>query len=346
MAAPTSFADLVASTLNELGPYDAVQQIAQEKQDYEVLPRWFKQDKIELGSGVAIQRSLMVANNGAARHAAPTAVDQVNLADVLKNITVQWVHADTSWMVIYQHALMNRDPSAILNQIKAQRTAAMLSLHEEMENKAWGDAPASTNTDDPWGIKYWIVKNATEGFTGGSPTGDNLIAGLNLTTLPTAGHYKNWSNTYTAITPTDLMPKWRKMHRQTRFRSPVDMKDYMTGSGDDYRYYTNDAGIAGIEEVLAAQADLSIRDVYSVDGMSATFKGNPIRWIAALDSDTSNPVYAVNHSVFQPVCLKGDNLRETRNMAPRNHNIEQYFVDLSYNFLCVDRRRCGVLYVA
>lgn len=344
----TSFADLVAATLNELGPYDAVQQIAQERQRYEVLSRWFRQDKVELESGVAIQRQLMVQNNGAARHAAPTAEDEVNLTDVLKTMVVQWVHADTNWMVVYQHTLMNRSPSAILNAIKAQRNAAMLSLHEEMETKMWGSAPSSSNINDPWGVLYWIVKSATTptgDFTGGSPTGDNMIAGVNLSLLPTDGQFNNYSGTYATISETDLMPSWRRMARQIRFESPVSMKDYMTGAGDSYRYYTNDTGIGGVENMLRAQADLSMKDVSSVDGMTATFMGNPIRWIPALDSDTSNPVYAINHNVFQPVVLKGDNLRETRNMAPKNHNIEQYFVDLTYNMLCVDRRRCGVLYV-
>lgn len=341
----TDFADMVASTLYELGPIDVVQQIAQKKQNYEVLSRWFKKDKVELDSGIAIQRQLMVADTGAARHAAPTAEDNVNLADILKNIVVPWVHADTSWMVIYQQTLMNRSPSMILNAIKAQRNGSMLSLYDEMENKAWADAPPSTDKENPWAVKYWVVQNATAGFNGGSPTGDNLIAGLNLTTLSNSC-FNNYSGTYGTVSPTDLMPKMRTAHRKTGFISPIDIKDYMTGTGDDYRVYVNEATLAGMEDIAMAQGDLGIKDIASVDGMTLSFRNNPIRWVAALDAAANNPVYMLNHSCFYPVGLQGDNLRESRSTAPKNHNIEQYFVDLTYNFLCVDRRRQAVLYAA
>lgn len=346
--AMSDFADLVASTLNELGPYNAVQQIAQNKQRFEVLSRWFRDDKTTLESGVKIQRQLMVgdANGGPARHAAPTDEDSVNLTDILKKIEVPWVHADTSWMVVRQHMLVNRSPSAILDAIEANRNYAMLSLHDQMESRAWAAAPASTNTTDPWAVKYWIVQHATAGFNGGSPTGDNLIAGLNLSTLPQAGQFNNYTGTYAQLTPSDAMPKLRTMHRKTGFVSPITMKDYMGDTGDNYRVYCNETTITGFEEICMANADLSLRDVASVDGLNLSFKKNPIVWVPALDADTNNPIYMINHSVFQPVGLDGDYLHETRNMAPRNHNIEQYFVDLSYNFMCVDRRRNGVIYQA
>lgn len=340
----TDFADLVSSTLNELGPYDAYQQIAQTKQRFEVLSRWFKQDKMTLDAGVAIQRQLMVADTGAAEHNEVTAEDNVNLADILKSITVPWRHALTKWMVVRQHVLMNRKPAAILNNIKAQRNGAMLSLHDEMENKAWAAAPSASNKTDPWAVQYWIVKNATTGFYGQSPTADNLIAGLNLAQLPNTQAFNNYSGTYGANTPSDLLTKMRDMHHYTNFVSPIDQTDYTTGAGDSYRVYANRNTVRGFEDIAMSQADLSLRDIQSVDGWNLNFHGNPIRTITALDSATDDPVYFICHDVFKPVALEGDYLEETRNMAPKNHNIEQYFVDLSYNFLCVDRRRNGVIY--
>ena len=136
MPAPTSFADLVTATLSDLGPYNSVQQIAQNKQRYEVLSRWMK--NMTTGTGVSITRQVMVGDgtSGPARHVAPTVDDSVNIADILKRITVEWVHAETSWAVVRQHMLMNSGPEAILDYIESQRNWAMLSLHDEMENKA------------------------------------------------------------------------------------------------------------------------------------------------------------------------------------------------------------------
>ncbi len=149
MAYASALADLVTATLNELGPYNAVQQICQLYQDYEVIPRWFK--NLKLGTGVAIQRQLMVGDgtNGPARHVSPTAEDTVNLPDILKKIVIEWVHAETSWAVVRQEVLMNSGKEAILDYIESQRNYAMLQLFTEMEEKAWGAAPSSSNTTDP-----------------------------------------------------------------------------------------------------------------------------------------------------------------------------------------------------
>ena len=342
------FADLVTATLNELGPYDAVEQIAQRKTDYECLSRWLANDRVKLESSMRVQRNLMVGDgsNGPARHAAITDEDSVNLSDILKQIVVPLVHADTSWFVVRQHVLANKKPSAILDVIKTARNWAMLSLHEEIERKCWGAAPASTNTTDPWAVKYWIVQNATLGFYGASPTGDNMIAGLNLSTLPVTGQFSNYSGTYSQLTPTDGVQKLRTMKIKTNFKSPVSMKDYQLGRGDVYRIYVNEATLQAFQNILYSNADLSLRDVAQIDPMTMLFNGNPVVYIPTLDDDTNNPIYFVNHNTFAPMALEGDYLYETRNMAPKNHNIEQYFVDLTYNFECVNRRANGVLYQA
>ena len=85
-------------------------------------------------------------------------------------------------------------------------------------------------------------------------------------------------------------------------------------------------------------------DIGSVD-MQLVFRRHPIIWVPQLD-DTSvytaatNPVYAIDHSTFYPVVLKGDYLREgDAEKVPNQHNVFRVFVDLSYNYMCIDRRR-------
>jgi hypothetical protein len=84
-----------------------------------------------------------------------------------------------------------------------------------------------------------------------------------------------------------------------------------------------------------------------VDG-TLTFKKNPIVYVPQLD-DTSvftaatSPVYQIDHGVFYPYCLKGDYLRETGPVvAPNQHNMYRVFLDLTYNIICTNRRRCAV----
>jgi hypothetical protein len=348
MAYASALADLVVATLDELGPYNAVQQICQKYQDYDVLGRWFK--NLQLGTGVAIKRQLMVgdgSSNGPAAHVPFTQEDTVNIPDILKNIVIEWVHAKTSWAVVRQEVLMNSGKEAILDYIQSQRNYAMLQLFTEMEEKAWGTAPTSSNTTDPWGIQYWLVQNATTGFKGGSPTGDNRIAGLNLSTLPGAGEqFNNYTFTYAAATPSDLMTKMRTAYRAIRWRSPVSMKQYDDGPSTNYVVYCNETSMGAFEEIAAAQGDTGITDVSPVDGGDVVFKKHPIihQWV--LDQYANNPIYMVNHNSFKPRVLKGDNMEESMQMVGNLHNVVSHFVDLTYNYENTNRRSNAVAYQA
>lgn len=335
-------ADLVAGTLRELGRMK-FQQIAQNLQDYEVFPTWFKKDKVTFDSGIGIQRTLMNRLSGAASHVGLLDPDNVNITDVLDQLQVPWRHAQTSWGFIHQETLMNRGEALIVNIIKPRRTAAMIDLVEELENKAWASPSSSSDKLNPFGIPYWIVKNSSTGFNGGAPSGWTDVAGVSLTDSPT---FKNYTGQYAAVSKPDLIKKLRTAKRKCNFKSPIDINDYRNGKGQRYRLYTNESVVASFEDIGESQNENLGRDIASIDGVQMTFRGHPIRWIPKLDEDTTNPVYGVDHSTFMPVCLKGDYLRESRaKQAPNQHNVYEVFVDLTYNYLCLDRRRNWVFYV-
>jgi hypothetical protein len=333
--------DLVATTLRDLGPL-RFQQIAQNLQYYEVFSRWFKKDKVVFDSGYGIQRTLMTSfDSTSAKHVGLLDTDQVNIGDYLTTMNVPWRHAQTSWALIYQtDILMNRGKSLILNVIKPKRAAALLGLVEELEDRAWGDAPGTTDTVLPYSIQYWLVENASTGFNGGLPGSHTTLAGVDLTAHPT---FKNYTATYTSVTKSDLVKTMRTAHRKIRFKSPVTIEDYRGGVGDRFRIYVNESTMSSLEDLGEAQNENLGRDIASMDG-TITFRRNPIIWVPKLDARTDNPVYMVDHSTFYPVCLKGDYLRESEaKEAPNQHNCYQVFLDLSYNYLCVDRRRNAVL---
>lgn len=332
------FADLVAATLYDLGP-PRFQQIAQNLQDYEVFTKWFKKDKVVFDSGIGIQRNLMARLSGAASHVGLMDEDQVNIPDLLEQLQIPWRHATTSWGLIYQESLMNRGRALIVKVIKPRRAAAMIDLVEELEEKAWDSPPSSSNKTLPYGIQYWVVPNATTGFNGGYPSGHSTVGGVDLTDAP---NFKNYTDIYTDITKADLIKKLRKAHRKIRFKSPITIQDYRGSKGERYRLYTNESTLSSLEDVGEAQNENLGRDLASMDG-TITFRNHPIIWVPQLDSNTNGPVYMIDHSTFYPVVLRGDYLRESQNKAPNQHNIVQYFIDLTYNFLCVDRRRNAIL---
>lgn len=335
------FADLVAATLKDLGRMN-FEQIAQNLQDYIVFTKWFKKNKVSFDSGIGIQKTLMNRLTGAAAHVGFMAEDQVDISDVVDQLSVPWRHANTHWGYFFQESLMNRGKSMIFDVVKPRRADAMISLVEELENKAWA-SPAVDNKTEPYGIPYWIVKNSTTGFTGGAPSGHTTVGGVSLTDSPT---FKNYSAQYTTSGKTDLIRKLRTAHRKCQFKSPIPGSDYSANVAR-YSMYVNETTYSEWEEVGEAQNENLGRDIAPIGGgnYGISFRGNLISWVPKLDADTTNPVYGVDHSTFFPVCLKGDYLRESKpKEAPNQHNVYQVFVDLTYNFICLNRRRNWVMY--
>lgn len=330
--------DLVASTLRDLGRM-SFQQIAQSLQHYEVFAKWFKEDKVLFDDGIGIQRNLMTRLSNRARHVGMFEENNLSVPDLMKQLQIPWRHAQTNWQWEYREVLMNRGKSLIFNVIQPRRADAMISLAEELEDKAWS-APTVAQIHLPYGLPYWIVKNATEGFNGGLPADHTTVAGIDLEQHPT---FKNYTNSYTTVSKTDLIPKMRTAKRKTMFVSPVTIQDYTKGTGERYRIYVNEETMTAFEAVGEAQNENLGRDIaYFFNNL--VFRNHPIIWIPKLDEDTTNPVYGVDHDKFYPVVLRGDFLRESEPMQdPRQHNVYHVFVDLTYNYLCVDRRSQWVI---
>jgi len=245
-----------------------------------------------------------------------------------------------SW--IRQQLLENRGESRINDVIKPQRVAMMLRIATALEAAFFG-APDPANIKKPWGLKYWLVKNATQGFNGGIPSGFSSVAGVSLTDTPT---FKNWTDTYSDITKGDLIKKLRKAHRRTNWRSPVQSQGMIGDFGKRRSLWMNEETISGFEDVGEGQNENLGRDVASMDD-TIVFKKHPLNYVPYLDDDTTNPIYMLDDTTIKPFVLKGDNLRESSaRISPRQHNSIEVFIDLSINFVMPNRRANAVLYVA
>ena len=351
-------ADFVSSTLADLGPL-RFQQIAQTLQSYPVLGKWLKKNKMTFDSGNGIQRNLMGKLSGQASHVGLLDTDTYAIPDLMSQLNVPWKHAQTKWGFIYQtDILMNSGRSAVYKVIEPRRQDALISLAEELEAKAWS-APNVADTTHPYGLPFWIVDNATTGFNGGLPGDHTTVAGINLTDNPT---FKNYTGRYTNVTKGDLITKMRTGFRKIGWQSPVSHQDYRNGNGQKMQLYTNETTVNSLETVGESQNENLGRDLASVEAgagkdvgtvdMQLVFRRHPIFWVPQLDDTAvftaaTNPIYCVDHSTFYPVVLKGDYLREgDAKEVPGQHNVYRVFIDLSYNYLCVDRRRNAIFATA
>jgi hypothetical protein len=336
----SSLADLVAGTLEHLGKLK-IDNIAQSRQEY-FAPTWMRKNRVTLSDGYAINFNLYNEVSGNAAHIGVYDEDVVNIPNLVKTGTVPWRHAQSQWAIEYKtDVLMNRGASKIVDLIKLRREDAALSLVEELESKAWGDVPATTDVVNPYGVKYWIVKNNTTGFNGAEPGSHSTVGGVTLANSP---NFKNYTAQYTNVTKADLVTKMRTMHRKCRFKSPEGVS--LAAASDmreNYKVYTTESVISDIENLGEAQNENLGRDIASMNGGSMTFRGHQICWVPELDADTTNPLYFLAHHTFKVHMLKGDTFRESRSTAPHQHDIEQYFTQASYNYVCFNRRANGVL---
>lgn len=334
----SDIADLVVATLKQLGR-GRWTMIASDLQDHVAMRHVLKKRRVTFGSGEGIKWQVMKDENNAARHVAMYGTDNVNITDVMDTAEIPWRHSETSWAYDEREVAMNRRPSRIVNLVATRRVPAMVSLAELMEEAFWGKPTSTTDKKTPYGCQYWFPTNASEGFYGQHPSGWSDVASISATTT---ARWRNWTATYTDISKEDLVRKMRKAATKTKFRNPVAVKEY--GSTDDrYGYYTNYDVIGTMEEMVEAQNDSLGNDVASKDG-SLLFRGRPVTWVPYLDDDSGDKVYGINWSKFRVVFLSGRYMRESRPIRSAvSHNMWNLFMDLTYNYQCLDRRRHFVM---
>lgn len=333
----TQLNDLVAMTLRNLGKPNFTE-IATDLQRHTAMASLLKQNRVVLASGYGVQWDVMVNHNGAASNVGLGASDNINIIDTMVQAQADWRNTTSNYAIIGQEIDMNREPARIVDLIRERRIACMIALAELMENNFWGPPVALTDQVTPWGINTWLVKNATQGFHGGAPSGYTTI-GLNPTTYP---RWQNYTDQYTSITKDDMIRRLRRAATFCDFMPPVENIPTFN-TGNDWKYYSNYAVVGGLEEVLEAQNENLGQDIASQDG-SVVFRRVPVMWVPKLETDTTNPVYGINWGDFKTYVLSGWWMKETNvPIYPGQHTISAHFLDCTYQWIMKNRRTSFVI---
>jgi hypothetical protein len=329
--------DFVNDTLRDLGK-PKFTDISSNLQRHVGMRNLLQKNRAVLESGSGIQFNVLVAQSNAARNVSLGESDNVNQFDGMVQANTVWRHSQTSYMLIHQLMSMNREPARIVDFVLQQRLMAMISLAELMESNLWA-APSVTDQKTPLGIPYWITKNATKGFNGGTLTGYSNVAGLNTTTYPA---WNNWTAPYTSVSRDDFIRQAREAATKVDFQPSVDGIP-SPNTGDSFGFYTTYAVVQPLEETLESQNDNLGKDIASQDG-KVLFRRVPVTWVPWLDRDTTNPFYGINWGWFKTHILRGEWMRETNiPYTPGQHNVASHFIDLTYNWVCKNRRENFVL---
>jgi hypothetical protein len=336
--------DLVSMTLPQLGKLKFTD-LMSNYQSTIMLKRTMKKSKMTFESGSAVDFNVITDTNHSAKMVGIGESDNVNIPTLMTKGEVPWRHCTWNWAYDRRVLAMNREPSRIVDLLQTQRIAAFGDAIIMFEIQGW-QVPSATDLKSAYGIPYWVVKSNTtatqannNGFNGGAPTGYTTVGNINPTTYV---RWQNYATQYTNLSKDDFVRKARRMAFYLDWAPLVDeIPTYDTG--DDLGQFANYVTVASLEELLEAQNDDLGNDVAAMDGKTL-FRRKPVTPVRQLDLDTTNPFYMINFGEFHTQGLRGEWMYETPiPITPGQHTVGQVHVDCSFNWICRNRRRNGVI---
>jgi hypothetical protein len=294
---------------------------------------------------------VLVKQGAGGRHQKLGAEDSISIEDVTRLANDQMVQFSEpiAWEVREILSAQN-NPKKMFTLLTARRASIQLASIDTLEAALWG-APTSTEEaeDTPKGIPFWIQKenSLTDGsFTGGDPSGFTNGAG-NLASATYTG-WQNYVDNYVAWTDDDGFDALQKAMLKMNVRAPGGhAKDVPDNQGmSETKFFCNMTTYLALKKATKEQNDQCGMDLDPISG-GPMFNKRKFEYIAYLDNDTQNPLYIIDMSVFKAHYLRGDYWRET-GPAPvaGRHNTIGMFVDLSYQWVCTNRRKTGVIHVS
>lgn len=316
-------------------------------QSYLFSDQLYRKDRVIEETGKDIQFDIMLHTADNARRVRLYGTDEYKVPKLLEKGTVPWRHATTNWTMDTREANMQQDNAKrLVDMMKARRVASLIALTEILEADAWSKPATSADDLTPFGLTYWVVKGATanEGFIGGNPTGFTDCGGIDSEATGNEG-WKNYSargaGYYTAWDAT-FINTLRRAWMNLNFKAPVMVQDLVENPRlMDFRMYTTQNAILGMTALAETRNDNLGFDFFN-DNLS--FNKTPFLWAPKLDSDTTDPVYMLDHDQYRSYVLKGEHFVESSPHALGDqHKTRAVDVDISHNTVCTNRRKQGVL---
>lgn len=280
-------------------------------------------------------------HNHSARAVGLYEADGTSMADTLVKGEVAPRHVNAHYVFDLREPDFQAGGHAIVDFVESKMTAMMVSFWDTLERYLWGKPDDSNDTKIPFGVDYWVTRNAVEGFTGGDPAGFSAgRGGISTANVP---RYANRSGRYVNVTVADLLRKMRRAHRLSQFRSPVQHKEPTLG-GSKNGIYCAEVTINSMEELLETRNMNLGNDLASKDGRTL-FKGTPITYVPFLNDDSGQPVYMLDWMWLAIGVLTGWERNLSKPMpVPGRHTVRRVDLDVTLNMVGTDPRRQTVLY--
>lgn len=316
--------------------------ISLEYQEYESARILTEKNVVEQG-GQYISFRVQTKNTGNARNTGLFDKDITRIDDVMIEGQIPWTKQTTNYSYDIDEDLFQSDRETIIREMVVREHEAMNSLAELNEENLW-NSPLGPTDNRPYGIPYWLCKDATTdaegGFYGTTPNGNfSTVGGINPTTYP---RWRNWTFGYSSVSTGDMVRKTKKAIVFTKFVAPHKYPEL--GMGDwKYQMYTTYRVCEPLERLAETRNDRLGSDVARFMGQ-VTIGGIPIKHVFYLEAnDTSDPIYGVCWREFRPFVKKGRNMyRHKPKAGARQHTVREVHIDTWMNYCVYNRRNMFV----
>lgn len=327
-------ADLVAGTLRHFGEFKWTD-LSYDLQEYVGFSTVLRQNRMSKRGGEQLQWNITTDDNNEAAWVGLFETEDVDVPDTVVQARVPWKHGKTAYAFERREFLVNMGDRQIYDLVKLRRHQGMVAYAKLFESMIW--SLPSSDAEEPYGLLYWIVSNATQGFNGGNPTGFSSGAGNVSSSSYSA--WSNWTDQYVDVSEDDLVEKIELALYKTGFMAPVDLPEYVTESRR--AIYCNYDGFGPLKKLARAQND-NLGSELAAFSKGLTFQRHPVIPVPQLDgdADVTDPFIGVDWGTLDIVFLEGDEMHEDTHPAPlQPSNVVETRVDMTFNTCCKDRRR-------
>lgn len=306
---------------------------------YIVVPRLFKQEKMDEANGYEFTRFAQIDDNDSTRAVGLHDTNDVVIKDTMTKYTIpkrNW-KCSTGWEM---HELMaNQGDVQFVDLIKTRLYAMDVSHARKTEEWFWTPMAADDGLT-PYSIRNWVVHSTgAAGFNGTAPAGWSELGAT-----AAGSRNRNYTFTYSDGTAlTDLLDAWWLAYLKCDFRSPVPHADYSSGPAR-FEFYTNFATMVKLRKLAESRNESMGYDLgIKRDGGGITFGGAsivPVPYMDQIPSDvTLNPIIGLDWSKIKFVFQTGFYQRQYGPQPAANQRNSIILIrDTTGNLDCFSRR--------
>lgn len=336
-------ADILVAALPNQGQGE-FEDLSLDLQEYPSVELMKKNKMVITGTG--LKRRISFTHQGTARHVDMFEPDAHGFSDVLKTVTqeLRITNAYYSFGEIEMKEA-GTNPEALTNIVKVREQGMNASLLELQEEDIWSFGPAtSADTKTPMGIPYSILKDqgavtsATYGIEYGAPSGhaSGRFGQINA-------KHGNWVEMMSAWTRADALYRLKRMAYKTHFKRQIPALPSTSAAVPKRGIYMNWEARNALETLGEESGENKTKELAWWNG-AFLFHGVECTNIPQLDSDSSNPIYMIDHGTFFYVEMEGFGMKRTIKPMYPDHLSATVYKDIVWNTFCIALRRNGVMY--